>query len=76
MTLEEFYSLTLRQIQTLGEEIGYHNAEVFRDNAIANGIPAKRIKIPRRQKKMTFTEDDVAKFEKFHEKLTKGNGIN
>jgi hypothetical protein len=76
MTIEQFYSLTMKQVSVIGEELGYHNAEAFRDMALANGIAPKRIKIPKRKEKIDFTADDVAKFEKMHEKLMKGNGIN
>lgn len=51
ISIDEFYSLTLRQVFLIIEEIGYLNAESFRDNAIVHGIPANKIKIPRRKEK-------------------------
>jgi len=51
MSIDEFYSLTIRQLFAIIEEITYLDGEDFKDNAMIHGIPANKIKIPRRREK-------------------------
>ena len=51
MSIDEFYKLTIKQIGIISEEIGYLKAYDFRDNAMIHGIPANKIKVPRRKEK-------------------------
>ena len=64
MTIDQFYGLTLKQIELINEELVFVNAESFRDNAAVHGIPANKIKMPRRKGKVDFSESNIADLEK------------
>lgn len=74
MSLDEFYNLTMRQINYLYPEINYKISESF---SIQAGIYGRKLKNkPQRKQQTEFTSHDIAAFEKMHHELMKENKVN
>lgn len=77
LSIDDFYKLTMRQIDAIYEEISVKAHEEFRMNASIHGIKSNRIQgAKRRKKKSQFTKEDVATFKKMHQKLVDQCRIN
>lgn len=74
MSLDDFYNLTMKQIDYLYPEINYKISEAFSLQASIHGAKLKNA--PRRKQREEFTPGEVAAFEKMHKELMKENKVN
>ncbi len=74
MSIEQFYSLTMKQIDGIYSELKIQHGE---DLSKISRVVNERIvyKEPKREEKVKFTKEEVALFEKQHAELMKGNRI-
>ena len=75
MTIEQFFSLTMKQIDILHPELTYKD---FEDLKFTAGLHGRKMSgnVTRREEQTEFTPEDVSAFEKMHERLTKEGRIN
>jgi hypothetical protein len=76
MSINEFYKLTMKQIDCLYPEINYKISEEFSLKARMHGVKLKSQPRRRQQEEKGFTEKDIAAFEKMHNDLMKENKVN
>lgn len=67
-TIDQFYSLTMAQVEVLHREIVIAKAENLKFQGSIHGAKMKGFKIPHREK-VSFTDSDVSSFEAEHLKL-------
>jgi hypothetical protein len=75
MSVDEFYKLTMKQIDILYPEINYKISEAFGIQASIYGRKLKNQPRRAQQEEKGFTEKDIAAFEKMHDQLMKDNKV-
>lgn len=73
LSLDKFYDLTMKQIESIMPEIRFIQIE---DLSIESEIINKKMVYKRPQRQIDWSEDDEKVFEKMHEKLMEQNRIN
>jgi hypothetical protein len=75
MTVQDFISLTIKQINAILPEINFSKSKEVETQCDIHGLKLKH-RVRRKESDEDFSDANIPGFEKMHEKLMQGDGIN